>query len=165
VGARVGEATIEVIEEVRVILDVGHDRHQILDLLPRWPEERLNGHSRGRGEATFEGIREMGTGRYEVRRAARDRFLQGGVTPPWPRIVPQEGEGQATGLRLAGVRRDSAFAALGLSSGDVLLEVNGRSIGTPAAALAAYTALRTADHVSLAIERDGRPIRLDYVIR
>jgi general secretion pathway protein C len=161
VGAQVGEATIAAIDEVRVILEDGHGHHEILDLLPRWPDERMPGPR----EATFEGVRKLGSHRYEVRRAALDRFLQGGVTPPWPRIVPQMRDGQGSGLLLAGVRSDSAFAALGLASGDVLVEVNGRAIATPDAALAAYAALKTADHFALVVERSGRRVRLDYVIR
>ena len=182
VGARLGDATIDAIEEVRVVLDVGPGRHEILELLsggPRWsPGEkgaksswpvacstRSDGHHRSEDTTTCEDVRKIGARSYEVRRATIDRFLQGGVAPPWPRIVPQTREGQPNGLLLAGVGRDSVFAALGLASGDVLLEVNGRAIATPDAALAAYTALRTADHFSLVIEREGRRIRLDYVIR
>lgn len=160
-GARLGDATIAAIDEVRVVLEDGHGHQEILDLLPRWPDERLPGPR----EATFDGVRKIGTQRYEVRRAALERFLQGGVTPPWPRIVPQMREGQGSGLLLAGVRPDSAFAALGLASGDLLLAVNDRAISTPDAALAAYAAMKTADHVWLVIERGGRRVRLDYVIR
>lgn len=163
VGAPLGDATIEAIEEVRVILDDGRGHREILDLLPRSPEQRLT--RNGPDDATFDGVRKIGARSYEVQRSALDRFLQGGVTPPWPRIVPQTRDGQANGLLLAGIRHDSAFAALGLAGGDVLLAVNGRTITTPDAALAAYAALRTADRVSLAIERDGRRMQLDYVIR
>ena len=52
-----------------------------------------------------------------------------------------------------------------LEDGDVLLEVNGASIATPDAALAAYAKLRTASHVWLAIERNGQRTRMDYDIR
>jgi hypothetical protein len=55
----------------------------------------------------------------------------------------------------AGSGRDGPFAAIGLRDGDLLLEVNGRSIATPDAAMAAFAALRTASHVWLAIVRAG----------
>jgi type II secretory pathway component PulC len=69
------------------------------------------------------------------------------------------------GLRLSGVGAAGPFAALGLRDGDLLLEVSGRSIATPDAALAAYGALRTADRVWLVVERAGERIRTDYVVR
>ena len=88
-----------------------------------------------------------------------------GASPQWPRVVPQLRDGKPIGFRLSGIRSDGPFAAIGLENGDLLLEVNGTPIATPDAALAAYTKLRTADHVWLAIERDRRRIRIDYEIR
>ena len=163
-----------------MVLDVGPGRHEILELLsggPRWsPGEkgaesswpvacstRSDGHHGSEDTTTCEDIRKIGARSYEVRRAAIDRFLQGGVAPPVAaHRAARRGKVKPNGLLLAGVRRDSAFAALGLASGDVLLEVNGRAIATPDAALAAYAALRTADHFSLLIEREGRRIRIDW---
>ena len=82
-----------------------------------------------------------------------------------PRLVPQLRDGQPAGFRLAGVGDEGPFAALGLASGDVLLEVNGRPITSPDTAFAAYAALRTASHVWLVIERGGQRQRMDYAIR
>jgi len=82
-----------------------------------------------------------------------------------PRVVPQSRDGEAVGLRLLDVGRDGPFGAIGLRDGDVLREVNGRSIATPDSALAAYGALRSEGHVWLAIERGGQRLRLDYRIR
>ena len=110
--------------------------------------------------ATFEDVHRIGTQRYEIGRSSRS-LPDGGSSPAWRQLR----DGYASGLLLAGVRPDTVFSALGLASGDVLAEVNGRSIATPDAALAAYAALQTADHFSLVIERGGRRVRLDYVIR
>lgn len=164
VGARLGDATIESIAEVYVVLDVGRGRRELLELLRRRPRAPPNG--RGAPAAAFgDGVRKTGTHSYELRRAALDQFLAGGATPPWPRVVPQSKDGAPIGFRLFGIASDGPFAAIGLENGDVLREVNGRSIATPDAALAAFAALRTASHVWLAVERDGRRIRMDYVIR
>jgi general secretion pathway protein C len=78
--------------------------------------------------------------------------------------VPQLRDGKPIGFRLFGVRSDGPFAAIGLENGDLLLEVNGAPIATPDAALAAYSKLRTADHVWLGVERARRRIRIDYEI-
>jgi len=162
VGAKLGEATVVAIEDVRVVLDVGHGRLEVLDLLHPSPGVRADRPAR---ETIADGVRQTGLHRYEIQRAVVDRLLQGGITPPWPRVVPQTRDGAPAGFRLFGVRDDSPFHAIGLANGDTLIEVNGRSITTPDSALAAYGALRAADHISLLIERDGHRIRMDYAIR
>ena len=161
VGARLGDATIEAIEAVRVVLHVGHGRRELLELLRDRPRAAAD---RRRGPPEH-GIKQTGARSYEVRRATLDQFLAGGVASPMPRVVPQMRDGQPVGLRLLGVGQDGPFAALGLASGDLLLEVNGRSIETPDAAFAAYAALRKAEHVWLLIERAGQRTRLDYAVR
>lgn len=159
VGATLADATITDIENVRVVLDA-HGRPEFLELLPRRPDIR-----RARAGATFDGTRQTGAHSYEIRRAVVDQFLAGGITPPWPRVVPQARDGEPVGFRLFGIAGDGPFAALGLASGDLLLQVNGGSLATPDAALAAFTALRAASHVSLSLVRSGRIIRMDYEIR
>ncbi len=153
VGARLGDATIGAIDEVRVTLDVDGGRHEFLELLrgvarrtpPAPPVDKLGAH------------------RYRIPRATLDGFVAGGATTPWPRVVPQLRDGKPIGFRLHGIR--GPFAAIGLENGDLLLEVNGTPIETPDAALAAYAKLRTASHVWLAIERNGQRTRMDYDVR
>ena len=59
---------------------------------------------------------------------------------------------------------DGAFTALGLASGDVVLELDGVPLRDPGALLDAYTANKAADHAWLWIERGGRRMRIDYVV-
>jgi hypothetical protein len=162
VGAKLGDATVVAIEDVRVVLDVGGGRLEVLDLLRPAPGARA---SQLASAAIADGVRQTGPHRYEIQRAVVDRLLQGGITPPWPRVVPRTRDGAPAGFRLFGVRDDSPFHAIGLANGDTLMEVNGRSITTPDSALAAYGALRAADQISLVLERDGRRVRMDYLIR
>jgi general secretion pathway protein C len=164
VGARLGDATIAAIEDVRVVLDVGRGRREFLDLLRRQARAPSDGRL-APPDAFGDGVRKTGAHSYEIRRAALAQFLAGGMTPRWPRVVPETRDGEPVGFRLSGVDRDGPFAAIGLGNGDLLLEVNGRSIATPDAALAAFSTLRTASHVWLVIEHDGRRIRVDYSIR
>jgi general secretion pathway protein C len=155
VGARLGDATIGAIEEVRVTLDLDGGRREFLQLL-RVP---------ARGPQPAPTIDKTGAHRYRLPRAALDGFLTGGPSAAWPRVVPQLRDGKPIGFRLSGIRSAGPFAAIGLENGDILLEVNGMSIDTPDAALAAYAKLRTASQVWLAIERDRRRIQMDYDIR
>jgi len=163
VGARLRDATIEAIDDTRVVLDVGRGRREFLELLRRQPHALSAGRAQG-PDALGDGVRKTGAHSYEIKRGVLDHFLAGGMAPPWPRVVPQARDGEPVGLRLFGVR-DGPFSAIGLSDGDLLVEVNGRSIVTPDTALAAFAALRTASHVWLTIVRDGRRVRLDYVVR
>jgi general secretion pathway protein C len=161
-GARLGDATISAIENLRVVLDVGGGRREFLELLA----DRTPGAADAQGgaaDALAGAVRKTGTHSYEVRRAVIGQL--GGVTPPWPRAVPELRDGQPVGFRLFGVKAGSPVAALGLANGDLLLQVNGRSLATPDDALVAFTALRTTDHIWLLIERGGRSIRNDYSIR
>jgi general secretion pathway protein C len=164
VGARLRGATVAAIEDVRVMLDGGHGQREFLELLaPR--SGRRAGAPRGAAGRITDGVRKIGPNSYEVRRSVVDGLLVGGVTPPWPRVVPQTRDGAPVGFRLLSLKPDSPLVAIGLADGDLLLQANGRSLATPDAALGAFTALRTADHVWLTIERDGRPLRIDYRIR
>jgi type II secretory pathway component PulC len=162
VGDRLGDATVSAIESVRVVLDVGGGRREYLELLVDPPPRPANARS-APPSALAGGIRKTGPHSYEVRRALLDHL--GEVTPPWPRVVPEVRDGQPGGFRLFGVGDGSPVALLGLSSGDLLLQVNGRLLAKPDDALAAYAALRTSEHIWLLVERDGRRVRLDYLIR
>jgi type II secretion system protein C len=161
VGAGLGGATVDAIEAVRVVLDYGQGRREILELLHRAPPA-----AGGRVASVAplaDGIRKTGAHSYEVGRAVIDQVLEGRTR--LPRIVPQAREGRPAGLRLLDVGRDGPFAALGLHDGDLLLEVNELSLATPDSALAAYAALRNARQVALVVLRDGERIRTDYVVR
>jgi general secretion pathway protein C len=76
------------------------------------------------------------------------------------RVMPLSGGG----FRLDAIRPGSLFARLQLQNGDTLRAVNGTELTTPDAAIMLYTKLRTASHVSLQIEREGRRQTLDYAI-
>ena len=52
-----------------------------------------------------------------------------------------------------------------LLNGDVVSAINGLEMNSPDQALLAYTKLKTANHLSVAIERNGQKITKDYNIR
>lgn len=81
------------------------------------------------------------------------------------RVVPHEQDGQVVGVKLYGIRRKSLFGQLGLQNGDLLRTINGHSVGSPDSALEAYTKLRSAANLSLAITRRGKPTTNEYEIK
>jgi general secretion pathway protein C len=163
-GSRLGDATIVAIEGVRVVLDFGGGGRGLLELLERPKRAALEGCA-ATAEHWGDGVRQTGAHSYEVRRSALEEVLVGGAAGPFPRVVPQIRDGEPIGLKLFGIRPEGPFGAIGLRDGDLLLEVNGRSIASPDSALAAYASLRSANHVSLLLDRAGQRVRTDYVVR
>lgn len=81
------------------------------------------------------------------------------------RVVPHEKDGQTDGVKLYGIRRKSLFGALGLQNGDLLRTINGLNMGSPDSALEAYTKLRSAEFITVAVTRRGRPVNIEYEIK
>ena len=61
--------------------------------------------------------------------------------------------------------RDFYVNVLGMENGDRLQSINGFDMTSPEKALEAYARLRTADHMTVAINRKGSNMNLDYNIK
>ncbi len=81
------------------------------------------------------------------------------------RIAPEPGpDGEMLGLRLSGIRPSSLLGAVGLHNGDRLETINGFSLASPEAALAAYARLRSASALRVQLTRAGKPLTLELTI-
>lgn len=81
------------------------------------------------------------------------------------RIVPEREGDKVVGIRLFGIRPDSLLGTLGLQNGDRLSSINGFEMTEPTKALEAYARLRTADRLTVSINRKGQPMNLDFNIK
>jgi general secretion pathway protein C len=81
------------------------------------------------------------------------------------RFVPSIKDGKPNGFKLYAIRPQSIFGRIGLQNGDTIKGINGSDMTTPDAALALYTKLRSASHLSVQVERRGETVTLDYTIR
>lgn len=81
------------------------------------------------------------------------------------RFVPSVKDGRPDGFKLYAIRPNSIFGKIGLQNGDTIKAINGSEMTTPDAALALYTKLRNASHLSVQVERRGQTVTLDYSIR
>lgn len=81
------------------------------------------------------------------------------------RFVPSIKDGKPNGFKLYAIRPQSIFGRIGLQNGDTIKAINGSEMTTPDAALALYTKLRNASHLSVQVERRGETVTLDYSIR
>jgi general secretion pathway protein C len=115
------------------------------------------------GEA--QGVRKTGERSYEIERATFESALSNlNVVSRTARIVPEIRNGKAVGFRLYSVRPDGALGRVGLQNGDVISSVNGRDLTTVASSVEIYGELKSADHLSVGLERGGRKMTIEYGI-
>jgi len=113
-----------------------------------------------------QGIKSEAETKFTVQRSFVDRVLQNQAEiMRSARIVPHEENGQVIGVKLYGIRRNSLLGKLGLQNGDLLRTINGFNMSSPDTALEAYAKLRTANNLSVAVVRRGRPLTVDYDIQ
>lgn len=112
------------------------------------------------------GIQKVGPNEYNVDRGVVDKILENQAElMRQARIVPEQENGKVVGIRLFGVRSDTLLGTLGLENGDRLQTINGFDMTSPEKALEAYARLRTADHLTIQINRKGADQNLDYNIK
>ena len=81
------------------------------------------------------------------------------------RIVPEQENGRVVGIRMFGVRPDTLLGVLGMQNGDRLQTINGFDMASPEKALEAYARLRTAEKLTVQVNRGGQNMNLDYNIK
>ncbi len=112
------------------------------------------------------GIQKVSGTQYNVSRSLVDKVLQNqAALMRSARIVPQQRGGQVMGVKLYGIRRNSLLGQLGMQNGDLLRTINGYDMTSPDSALEAYSRLRNADNLTVAVERRGKNLNLSYHIQ
>lgn len=103
---------------------------------------------------------------FNVERSAVDAILENqGELMRSARIVPEKEGDKVVGIRMFGIRPDSLLGTLGLENGDRLSSINGFEMSDPQKALEAYARLRTADRLTVTINRKGKPMNIDFNIK
>jgi general secretion pathway protein C len=174
IGSKLRDATISDIDDAKVYLDFGGGRIEFIDLLDR-PVPAPSAPVAVAGpaaeadplaQALKTGLKKTGEHSYEVQRSTVDSLLGNmGALAKGARIVPETKDGKAAGFRLFSIRPEGPFAAIGLQNGDVISAINGLDMSSPDKALEVYTKLKTANHLSVAVERNGQKVTMDYNIR
>ncbi|WP_159822048.1 type II secretion system protein GspC [Colwellia sp. 20A7] len=80
------------------------------------------------------------------------------------RITPARKNGQISGYRLSPGKSPEFFALSGLKSGDVATQMNGHDLLVPLEAAQAMSALKTAQNISLLVERNNELIEIMFSI-
>ena len=116
-------------------------------------------------EELDDGIEKISDTKFVVQRGLVDKILanQGSLMKA-ARVIPHEEDGRVVGVRLYGIRRTSLLGRLGVRNGDMLRTINGFDMTSPDSALEAYTRLRTADQLTLAVKRQNNDMTIEYRI-
>jgi general secretion pathway protein C len=174
IGSVVHEASIVDIEETRIYLD-NAGKPEFLDLLDTPPQAAPVAAAPAAAAAPAtdpfvaemdKGIKKTGEHSFEIQRGTVDSMLGNmALLSRSARIVPEVRDGKSAGFRLFSVRQDGPFGRIGLQNGDVINAINGLEMTSPDKALEIYTKLKSANHISVALERNGTKITKDYNIR
>jgi len=173
IGMKIREATVQDIQETRIYLD-NAGKPEYLDLIekphtdvpPPGPVAPPAPSSDPFAAEMEKGIKKLSENQYEVQRGTVDSLLGNmAVLSRAARIVPEVRDGKAAGFRLFSVRPDGPFGKIGLQNGDVIYAINGLEMTSPDKALEIYTKLKSANHLAVALERNGQKITKDYNIR
>jgi general secretion pathway protein C len=112
------------------------------------------------------GIQKVNDHEFNVDRGVVDKILENQAElMRQARIVPEQENGKTVGVRLFGVRPDTLLGTLGMENGDRLQSINGFNVADPEKALEAYARLRTADHLTVQINRKGQDQNIDFNIK
>ena len=130
------------------------------------PAPAASGGPGGVADDIKKGIQKVGPNEYNVDRGVVDKILENQAElMRQARIVPEQENGKVVGIRLFGVRPDTLLGTLGLENGDRLQTINGFDMTSPEKALEAYARLRTADHLTITVNRKGQDTNMDYNIK
>jgi general secretion pathway protein C len=112
------------------------------------------------------GIHKVSETEFNVDRAVVDKILENqSDLMKSARIVPEKEGDKIVGIRLFGIRQDSLLGVLGLENGDRLSSINGFEMSDPQKALEAYAKLRTADKLTVSVNRKGKPMEIGFNIK
>ncbi len=110
-------------------------------------------------ENPFEGrIKKLSDGSYEVDRSVVKELVAGGGANAGATASPIVEKGEVKGLRLRGVRPNSAAGQLGLRSGDTITAIDGDQIKTMEQMLDLYGKLDKLGGIELQGTRAGKPL-------
>ncbi len=165
-------ATVEKVLPKRVyLLNAGKREYVDLDAnaappTPNAPIAQAPTIEPGNGDIPENGINCTGGTKCVIKREVVDKLLSNtAALATSARFVPSIKDGKPNGFKLYAIRPQSIFGRIGLQNGDTIKAINGSDMTTPDAALALYTKLRNASHLSVTVDRRGETVPLDYTIQ
>lgn len=96
----------------------------------------------------------------QIDRGTLDKYLENPGELSKIRIAPD-----ATGIKILKVPPNSMLGLLGIEEGDRLMKAGGIDLGSPEKIMELYARLRSYEKLSIVVERKGKPMTMDYVIK
>jgi len=160
IGDMVGPAKIIRIERNRVVVN-NAGREEMLEV--KFDEASALD---ARVSSSAKGIKKVAADRFILDKKEVDR-LSGNVSQfmTQVRIIPNMVRGKGSGYKLLNIKRGSLVESIGLKNGDIVKEINGRSIDKPEEAFVAYQQLKDGGSFSIELERRGKRETIHYEIR
>jgi len=114
---------------------------------------------------TGQGIRSLGGNRFVIPRDEAEK-ARGNLNQllSQARMVPNMVNGKTDGFMVKMVQPRSFIAMLGLKPGDIVRQVNGVDLNSPEQALQIFQQLREARHITIGLERNGKPESFEYEV-
>jgi general secretion pathway protein C len=181
-GEEIGGKTVQIVEWNRVVLSTGPSLCQIQmfrpakaaaaptaatppPAAPPTPAAVVGGASAVPADIASK-IQKVSATEFNVDRQVVDKILENQAElMRSARIVPEQENGKVVGIRLFGIRPETLLGTLGLENGDRLQTINGFDMASPEKALEAYARLRTADHLTVQVNRRGQNTNIDFNIK
>jgi general secretion pathway protein C len=133
---------------------------------PPTPAAPTKGGAPSLDEGIRKGIVKVSATEFNVDRGVVDKILENQADlMRQARIVPEQENGKVVGIRMFGVRPDTLLGVLGMENGDRLQSINGFDIASPEKALEAYARLRTAERLTISLNRRGQQMNIDYNVK
>jgi type II secretion system protein C len=167
-GEKVDGAVVLAVQKDRVYLQQGKGKAAKLGVVGFGPA----GEVAPPVDATIGGVdlrsavKSLGERRWEVTKKAAQLALHDyKATLRLVRIAPEWRQDKVYGWRVTGFGPDSLPGRMGFRSGDILVAINGRATGDPDQVLAIYLTLKGASKVVATVDRAGKKLDLEYLIR
>lgn len=163
-GEKIGDVEIIRIQRNRVILN-NAGREEMLEV--KFDEVALAIRDARRTDAAgSRGIRKVSANKFILDREEVER-LSGDVSRfmTQVRVVPNLVKGKPSGYKLLNIKKGSLVESIGLENGDIVKEINGKSINKPEEAFLAYQQLKDGGGFTIEIERKGKAETIYYEVR
>ena len=161
IGDSIQNAVVKIIRRAKVVLQVdGKDEVLAMEELKKGKKSRM---ASRRPQRTSSQTR---TQRVSLKRSMiNDAINDVSKLMTDVKIQPHMADGRPDGLAISNIKPNSIFRRMGLRNGDILKSVEGQDIRTVDDALRLYDSMKTADSVTVEIERRGSKRTIDYSIR
>lgn len=107
-----------------------------------------------------QGIVRTSPNEVQIDRGTLDKYLENPGELAKIRIAPD-----ATGIKIMKVPPNSMLGLLGIEEGDRLMKAGGIELTSPEKIMELYARLRTYEKLAIVVERKGKPMTMDYVIK